>query len=520
MTSQPILVIHARADVPNDWLQGELANAREAFGASMEVVPLQGYGGDATAFADRDVVLWPWLGGIAAQRDLRPFAAVVARTAKRVRMICPPAELDGKSPAFMVGKDAPADPVAWARQHCVEIEASTFDDGWLDDIGPVAAPIEETHDRVLEPEPERRITVSDFIADEARPRFVFHAALDLVKEPTPTDWLLHGWFERNTLACYFGDPGSCKTWIALSQAVHIAIGAPWYGQRVQQGAVFILCGEGQRGFRRRLEGIRKYHEMSFEHVPLYVSEGPANLTDPDSVTDVLVSVQNLVEQCGAAPVLIVIDTLSRNFGPADENSTPDMTAFIGACDRIRQTYGSTVLVVHHSGHTDKTRGRGNSALRAALDSEYKFARDDAGVIASTCTKAKDFEMPEPRNYELANVTLDWPPGEDGLPVMSASVIESTAQPEAPRGTQEQPQARRQPVGDNQIQAMAKLTELIFTRRRVLVTEGRDPTGARVNLNEWRDACNLDRRRFYEVHKALERSQLVNSDGFWVQLNES
>jgi hypothetical protein len=453
---------------------------------------------DLAPLRGRVTTLWP----DADDPGKEAMERIAARLDQACRIVRPNGHAEGWdiADAAAEGWDT-AKVQAWARAHLEE---------WFPP--PLPEVLEETHERVTDPEIERPPLVAEFIADEARPRFVFHAALDLVSEPTPTDWLLQGWFERNTLACYFGDPGSCKTWVALSQAVHIATGAPWHGQRVQQGAVFVLCGEGQRGFRRRLEGIRKHHEMSFEHVPLYVSEGPANLTDPDSVTDVLVAVQNLVEKTGAAPVLVVVDTLSRNFGAADENSTPDMAAFIGACDRIRQVYGSTILVVHHSGHGDKTRGRGNSALRAALDAEFKFTRDEAAPITATCTKAKDFEMPDARQYALANVPLDWPPGEDGLPINSAAVIEVHEQGE-------QPSSERKPVGTNQHAAMACITDLIYTRRRRLVADGRDPSGARVTVTEWQEASGLDRRRFYEVRKALEKAGLVNSDGFNVQINE-
>jgi len=37
---------------------------------------------------------------------------------------------------------------------------------------------------------------------------------------------------------------------------------------------------------------------------------------------------------GSSPVLVVIDTVARNFGPGDENSTKDMSTFIQAATMI------------------------------------------------------------------------------------------------------------------------------------------------------------------------------------------
>lgn len=505
-----VLIVHARLDIDDGWHQAHVDAAAKAYPA-MAVVGMSGYGGDADPFAGREVVFWPWMASATAQTQLRPFAAKVARTAKRVRMIAPP-EGERLGPADLNGHE----PIAWARSYAVDIaaaldqEVADLDVEWFGVAveEPAPSPLEETHERINEP------LVSDYIPAQDVQRFPFHSAADLVATPTPTDWLLQGWFERNTLAMYFGDPGSCKTWVALSQAVHIALGAPWHGAAVKQGAVFILCGEGHRGFRRRLEGIRQFHDIDFAFVPLYVSEGPANLTDAESVQDVIDSVEVLAQKADAAPALVVIDTLSRNFGAADENSTSDMAAFVNACDRLRTTYGCAVLAVHHSGHGDKTRGRGNSALRAALDAEYRFARDENGGIEASCTKAKDFEAPEPRRYRLANVALDWPPGDDGLPVNSAAVVpDAHVDYDTPAPSTAAPAY----LGRNQAKTLETLERLYVEKARAMKDEGKDWTHAKVSLLEWRDATGLEKRRFEEARKALETRGSITSDGLYAFL---
>ena len=81
------------------------------------------------------------------------------------------------------------------------------------------------------------------------------------------------------------------------------------------------------------------------------------------------------------PRLIVLDTLARNFGGGNENDTKDMNQFVTNVDAVRQAWGCTVLVVHHTGHNSTDRGRGSSALKAALDSEYQLTRqEDSKVV--------------------------------------------------------------------------------------------------------------------------------------------
>ena len=57
----------------------------------------------------------------------------------------------------------------------------------------------------------------------------------------------------------------------------------------------------------------------------------------------------MVDEVGR-PVLIVIDTSVRNFGPGDENSTVDMNGFIAHVDSyLRAPYRCVALIVHHTG---------------------------------------------------------------------------------------------------------------------------------------------------------------------------
>lgn len=107
------------------------------------------------------------------------------------------------------------------------------------------------------------------------------------------------------------------------------------------------------------------------------------------------------------PQLVILDTLARCFGPGDENSTQDMTRFVAACDEIRSRWRCAVLLIHHSGLSDKTRSRGSSALRAALDAEYRLERTDASLLL-TATKMKDAEPPAPPSPPWASAGMPPP----------------------------------------------------------------------------------------------------------------
>ncbi len=80
------------------------------------------------------------------------------------------------------------------------------------------------------------------------------------------------------------------------------------------------------------------------------------------------------------------------------------------------------MLVHHSGHDSKSRGRGSSAMTAAMDVEYKVTKSDKKVTLS-CTKMKDDETPKDIGFDLKSVTLDQ--DDEGKPITAPILNLST-----------------------------------------------------------------------------------------------
>jgi hypothetical protein len=237
-------------------------------------------------------------------------------------------------------------------------------------------------------------------------------------EIRPPDWLLRGVLERNAFALVFGDPGCGKSFLAIDWACRVATGTPWRGYDVKAGPVVYVAGEGQQGFGRRIRAWSEHHGVDIAGVPLYLSPAVA-MPDPGDLQALVAAIDTGVAALGKPPVMIVLDTLARNFGGGDENATPDMGRFVMACDAVRTRYGCTVFVVHHTGHADKSRARGAIALKAALDAEYRLTNEDRLLL--TATKMKEAELPPPLAMSLVGVELPGLLDEYGLPVTSAAI---------------------------------------------------------------------------------------------------
>ncbi len=239
-----------------------------------------------------------------------------------------------------------------------------------------------------------------------KPKLCFHPVGELTQNIEPTDWLIDGFIEADTLALCFAPPASYKSFFAVDIAASIATGTPWHGHQVKQGAVFYIAGEGMAGLKKRFRAWEIERGVGTQKHPLYLSSGASDLLKTSSVGELIALMTEIIQQNEVKPALIVIDTLARNFGGGNENDTKDMNLFVSNVDAIRQLWGCTVLVVHHTGHAANGRGRGSSALKAALDAEYQLTRqDDSMLVRVKNTKMKDAESPEPKTFELKIIGL-------------------------------------------------------------------------------------------------------------------
>jgi AAA domain/DnaB-like helicase N terminal domain len=293
----------------------------------------------------------------------------------------------------------------------------------------------------------------------------------------PPDHLIHDLLEKNILAQVFGDPACGKSFIGIDIACSLASGQDFHGYEVEQGPVIYIAGEGQQGILRRFLAWCNRYKLELKDLPIHLSMIPAMFCDRDSIDTVCKAIEKAAEEIGP-PVLIVVDTVARNFGPGDENSTQDMTAFIAAADRIRALYNSTVLLIHHSGHGDKSRGRGAIALKGALDTEYRLTKDIDGIVLMECTKMKDSEPPAPMAFKIRPVEL---PIEDRYGDQVTSAILEQVNYEASPGITKR-RSKWQTV------AADILKQLYAEHRKTLEDGGFDSSSARVSVQDWKAAC--------------------------------
>lgn len=234
-------------------------------------------------------------------------------------------------------------------------------------------------------------------------------------ELKPTEWLVENLIEKGSLSQIFGESGSGKSFVAIDLSCAIASGKDFQGHAVVNGPVIYIAGEGRNGSIRRMGAWAKKYSLKLSDINIYVSRTAVGIQNDTELANLKNHLAELVMEFGY-PNLIVLDTLARNFGNANENDTKDMSNFVAELDHLKDEFNCTILIVHHSGHKDNKRGRGSSVLYGALDSEYNVTKID-DRIKMRCTKMKDDTEPDPMHFYLVPEKAGQE--KNGTPIISA-----------------------------------------------------------------------------------------------------
>lgn len=299
----------------------------------------------------------------------------------------------------------------------------------------------EQNDNSLKPHP---FQVHEGGKREKRGKFTF-IPLDQI-HVTESEWRIKHVLPETGVAVIAGVTGAYKTFVALDMALSIANGRPWGGKKTTPGACFYICAEGQGSFNNRIIAWKTNNDCH-PRAPFFTLKTVINLGSAEGDAAELIA---SIEDCGMAPAVIVVDTLAKSLGGADENNA-GMVAFVSNAEKIAQHFGALVIAVAHVGKADEERLRGHSSLEAGVDTVIlcKKLQSCKALIKFFKQKDGDDQLRFEANLRVAVVGLD-KDGEDktSLYVSSISEVEEqevisitdkmvTAMKANPQGTQTQ-----------------------------------------------------------------------------------
>lgn len=304
---------------------------------------------------------------------------------------------------------------------------------------------------------------------------------DLRNQPEPIKWLIKGWMQQHSMMMLHGPSGCGKTFVVLDMILHIALGQKeWNGKKIHNGPVVYLAGEGYRGIRARYNGWLQEKELTQDFGNQFsVSKSGTELDRPHGLQKVIDSISKM----DVTPSLIVVDTLHR-FLQEDEDKDMSVKGMDKNCSILKQKYGCSILLVHHTGHSLSTqnRGKGSAAWRGIMEVEFSLQpvgdlRDPEMVLK--VAKIKDGEYPDDLYLKRKQITLKGWLDEDKEQVTTV-VIEPLEETE---------QKKKNPKKENKDESKKNL--FLETIARV-----------------WRDSgSEIERDRAYISRESLEKKLL-------------
>jgi len=319
---------------------------------------------------------------------------------------------------------------------------------------------------------------------------------------TAPSYLIKGLLPKTGLTIVWGPPKSGKSFWVLDVALHIALGRPYRGRRVQQGPVVYVAAEGEHGFRARIAAFRIKYDLP-DGTPFFLVAARPNL-----VADRSELVESIRDCLGAGPpALVVLDTLNRTMA-GSESSDEDMTAYIRAVDAIVDAFHCSVIVVHHSG-VAANRPRGHTSLSGAADAQIAIAKDGT----ATLELVKDGAEGEVVDFGLETIEVGI--DHEGDPITSCVVVDRDGP--TPSRTERGSVKTEARSGDNAVTTRMSRAQSVMLK--VLKDAGSDGLH-RDDWNELARAEGIGMNRpatLNETRRRLEKMALVSqtATGNWI-----
>ena len=206
---------------------------------------------------------------------------------------------------------------------------------------------------------------------------------------------------RGTVTALVGPGGVGKSGFALQTAISVAIGRDAYNLwgdpdapvAIKKGKVLYISAEdGKQVVTNRVKVAckrltRTQRRNAIENLQWFFPEGfgivkrsNGKLVESDWITDLHKFLRKMPEK----PRLIIIDTLNRSLGDANENSATGIGKLEGALKGVAETWNAAVQIVHHTAKNvcgveaglKADAARGSGATAANVRSMINIVPDD------------------------------------------------------------------------------------------------------------------------------------------------
>ena len=197
---------------------------------------------------------------------------------------------------------------------------------------------------------------------------------------TKIEWVVEGIIPRASVTLIAGEPGSYKSWLALSLLGSIVCGKKYLERECAALPVLYLDRENPLPVVHERLAILGIESLCDSRI--WGGWLPDN---PPAIGD-----ERLVQIARERCPLLIFDSLIR-FHTADENSATEMAQVMQNL-RMLANVGATVVALHHRPKSETSRYRGSSDIAGGVDTAFSVSRDrQTGIVELGCFKSRFIE---------------------------------------------------------------------------------------------------------------------------------
>jgi hypothetical protein len=184
-------------------------------------------------------------------------------------------------------------------------------------------------------------------------------------------WVIPGMIPEDSTILMIGASQTFKSFLLQHILLSVASGTCFAGSTPLCGVTIYGVLEG----RTAVEGERRRAWKDFNGVTAVPDFRTCTFPFVENKEDVDDLLEQIKLDLGNERLrLIAVDTAGKAMGGKDENASTDVRSFWRVCDLLRETYGCSVVAIHHSGKDTSRGARGSSAWTADFDSVLQVTR--------------------------------------------------------------------------------------------------------------------------------------------------
>lgn len=242
---------------------------------------------------------------------------------------------------------------------------------------------------------------------------------DLMSRSTEVEWDVEGWIQRAKVGALVAAGGTGKTTLLLTLGICVALGRPWFGQRVRRGTFLLLSNDDpQEDIEAALVMVMRAMKLDEREVA-QVSRGlrivsligkfgervfTQTTASAVSATQMLELLLQATEQIDDL-AMVALDTL-RQFAGGSTNDEQVIRLTVGACTEFANLRRATVILPHHTGK--------QNYREKVVD---MYAGSGSAAIADNC---RFILLLQEASWEEINTKVDRTGNEQGNPLVLTS----------------------------------------------------------------------------------------------------